>query len=169
MSQDQFLSLGRSVLVLRIILLSLTGSCLIVLGVALLLHFNGAMPGNGNFLITPMAIGWSALAAVLYFVVPQLQIAAARNRLAQQPPGEDAVALVTVHRSAAIVGAAQCEGGALFAIIAFMIEGNIYNLVAAALLRALLIIQWPTEERVRMWMIAQYEKIAEMRNNAGTP
>jgi hypothetical protein len=124
------------------------------------------MQPNGAFLLTPIALGFCLLEAVLQAVIPAMQVAAARKRLAAQQPGADAVALLGVYRSRAIVGAAMCEGGAFFAVITYMIEGHTAILIVALLLVVLILARWPSEDRLRTWLVTQYEKIAQLRGAA---
>lgn len=168
MSLDQSQDLGGTVRNLRIILFALVNGCLIFVGIVLFLRFGGGMQPNGDFLITPIALGACLLEAILQAIIPEMQVAAARRRIAAQPPGGEAVTLLGVFRSRTIVGAAMCESGALFAVIAYMIEGHAAILIAALLLVVLILARWPSEDRVRAWLVAQYQKIAALRVTAAS-
>jgi len=163
MSLEHLQDLSGTVRTLRIILFALVSGCLTFVGIAVCLQIAGGLQPNGAFLITPIALGFCLLEAILQAVIPEMQTAAARRRVATQQPGADAVALLGVYRSRVIVGAAMCEGGAFFAVIAYMIEGHTAILIVALLLVVLILVRWPSEERLRMWLVAQYEKIAQLR------
>jgi hypothetical protein len=133
----------------------------------LYLNWISALPPIAGLFLTPISAVFCLVVGVLQFVVPEIICSVQRKVLAATPSGTDAVPLLILYRRRLITGAALCESGAFFAGMAFMLEGKAVILIAVASLLVLILARWPTEDRVRSWMVAQFEKIAEMRNNTG--
>ncbi|QDU58415.1 hypothetical protein [Aeoliella mucimassa] len=110
-----------------------------------------AAPGNelpadeqeqwGPF-IAYLAIGFAMIATVLGFIVPQV--------IAARSP-----ATIGTYQSTLIVGCALFEGAAFFNLIAYMLEGQLYSLVIAALLMLCILSRFPTVAKVEEWLEAR--------------
>lgn len=108
-----------------------------------------------------VAIG-SVMAASL---LPGMVVRAGRRRLALDISGRDGTdapdgtaveaELVKLFSIKTIIGGAALEGAALFAIVAYLVEGNLYAVVAAVALALLLAYHLPTQARAADWLDLQ--------------
>jgi hypothetical protein len=156
----------------------------------------GAAPGNApgagaagdgalvGTLITYMAVGWAVVAIPLSFGVPALIAKQQRKQIAsgswapgvqQAGPGAqlrpeswntDSGKLAAVYQQQLIIAAALVEGAAFFTGIAYMLGRNPIALGVTLLLVAILLLRFPTIQRVERWIERQQEKLMEDRQAA---
>jgi hypothetical protein len=133
-----------------------------------------AGPGLGLSmpLLTYIAVGMAAIMLPLSFILPgivanQSLRAAAASGTAGGPSPTTASAKApgavggpaAAFQTSAIVGGALNEGAAFFAGIAYLIEQNVIALVVAVILLAVMVVRFPTRERVDRWIAQQEEKL----------
>jgi hypothetical protein len=75
----------------------------------------------------------------------------------------DATLLLGSYQAQMIVGAAILEGATFGLIIAFLVDGTYWTLVAALVLTGLNAFQFPTRGRVERWLSEQRELIEQER------
>jgi hypothetical protein len=156
----------------------------------------GAAPGNAPGagaagdaafvarLLTYMAVCWAAVAIALSFLVPALVAKQQRRQIASgtwAPPTQqggrgsqirpeswntDSGKLAAVYQQQLIIGAALVEGAAFFTGVAYMLGRDPIALGVALLLVAMLVLQFPTIQRVERWIDGQQEKLTEDRQMA---
>jgi hypothetical protein len=146
------------------------------------------VPGqrNGQGVAAPlgpplMSILLVALLSVnvpLAFLIPGMQIRAALKRIATgtwRPPtpanpsaySTDAAKLLAVRQTAMIINLAFLEGTAFFGCIAYLLEGQTFVLAVVVLVMALMVLIFPTQSRIRVWLEQQTDRLAELRQQAG--
>jgi hypothetical protein len=121
--------------------------------------------------LTVAAFTIAVVLVPLSLVVPRLTVDAARKQIAagkwstgKQPPGmppptTDAERLAFVYQTQKIMGAAMNEGCAFFALIAYMIEGNVIALGLALLLIAGVALRFPRRDQVAAWIDDQLGRL----------
>jgi hypothetical protein len=131
-----------------------------------------------NSLLNYIALGFSAVALPLSFILPGIIAGQQRRAIAAStrssgtkpgvPPGTgpDALkpqvgSLPMAYLQQLIVGAALNEGAAFFAAIVYLIGKNSIALGLALVLIAGLVARFPTEGRVERWIERQQEKLVE--------
>ncbi len=122
-----------------------------------------------------LALGYAALVVVLHLVIPGQVVTQGRRALARaewpirDPVGsarwsELALAgLLRLYQTAFILGSAILEGGALFAGVAYLIEGKAPCLIAAVLLLVGLAYRIPGRAGLEGWIDAQGHRVEEER------
>lgn len=142
----------------------------------------GAAGGTADGLpvISVLAVMLLVVDAPLAFVVPSFLMRSAVRRIAsgawQAPPGSDPAAfasdaakLLTVRQTALIIGLALLEGVAFFACIAYLLEAQPFVLAVVLVAVALMLVNFPTEGRVRAWLERQADLLAELRQQGDIP
>src|SRR5262249_19506510 len=131
-------------------------------------------PAPGLPIQTVMAAGMFAVFVPLSFLVPTIQTGAALRRIAagtwRPPPDVDpksyetvAAKLLTVRQTTMLVGLALLEGAAFMACTAYLLEGQTLVLAVVALVVLFMLLQFPTEGRVRAWIERQADQLAQLR------
>ena len=143
-------------------------------------------PGGGLKPLDPQAIISIVMAVISLslipsrFIVPAAILRSGRQRIARgsepvvtrrsaethMPDSEQAKLLMLLHTTT-IVGAALLEGAAFANLTAFMLEGQVYSLVFAALMLLGIVLAIPTRNRVDAWLDAQTRRVQEVRQMAG--
>jgi hypothetical protein len=170
----------------RIIIVALVAGVTIFLGVAISVDLKpravaGAGAGRGgppaaqpaadvDRLITPLAVGFAALALPHSFLVPgmitnQNRRAIATGKAAPAPnlnlgadiDQSDTGRLAGIYMTQLIVGAAQAEGAAFFAGVAYLLGKEPIALGAAIVMVAAILVRFPTDQRVAQWIDRQQE------------
>jgi hypothetical protein len=175
--------LNKIVLVNRIIVGALIAGVTTFIGLVLLIRASGNKPA-GQFVLTPVGVGFAVVALAGAAVVPKLamrrwhrQIAAGvwPALLAQGSdslpaantkdvtPEEEIFRWWNMYPVALIVRCALIEGAAFFQCISYLIEGNVIALIAAVVLVAILVYQWPGRARIGRWVEAQQEAVEQIR------
>ncbi len=90
---------------------------------------------------------------------------AAGKALAGAPPG-DVPGLVMIFQTKTIVAAALSEGPAVFAAIAYLMEGNPIALALAAVLTVFVGLRFPARARVDHWLEGQLSRLLLERQGA---
>ena len=77
--------------------------------------------------------------------------------------GTDASKLLAARQTMMIIGLALLEGAALFGCIAYLLEAQPYTLAVVLVALLLMLVNFPTAERVRTWLERQIDQLAELR------
>jgi hypothetical protein len=142
-----------------------------------------AAPGGSSLpLITLFAAALGIINLVGSFVVPKINVAQARRQIAREGPAPTTKGgpsepkqlypagytgkLAQLYQTQLIIGAAMLEGGAFFAVIAYMLERNPIALVTAIVLLGALAARFPTADRVNAWLDLQLGLLQEERQSA---
>ncbi len=131
---------------------------------------------GGMQLITMAALFMGLSALVMSYVLPGVLVTSGRRQIARERKipeagkklsptvqASDPGRLLSLFQNQLIVGAALAEGGAFFAVIAYMLERHPAALVMAAVLLAVLMSRFPTRDRVAAWLDRQLVLLQEER------
>jgi hypothetical protein len=157
---------------MQIIATVLPGGVIVFLAIVLyLVHVqnqgHGMAPPVEVPLLSLLAVGFLGVVAVLSFVLPASTARTGIRDMAARPPAADAVRLLGLYQTTLIVGLALLEGGCFFGCIAYMQEGRPFVLAVLAVGLALILMRFPTEGRVRLWLEDHKEQLARARQEAG--
>lgn len=169
------LDVDEQLMAQRIIIGALAGGVVMFLIVAnVMLHvmdFDAPL-GTGN-LITLIMLAFAALTILARFVVVGSLTKNGRKRIAagtyQRPypplPADagDADQLLSVYSTRLLISAALCEGPAFALTIAYLLEGNVYAMVAAILLVFGILAHFPTRSGLEDWISQQLLRLDEER------
>jgi hypothetical protein len=147
---------------------------LIFLGIAVyVVQAHGVQNAPEVPLLSYVASAFVAVNMVLSFIIPdavvrsRLVAIATRKGTGRQPAlaGEprDATALLAVYQTRTIVAYALLEGAALFAGIAYLLEGEPLALIAATGAVLVMLLNFPTRGRVERWLELQQSRLDELR------
>lgn len=135
-------------------------------------------PLPGLPLMTIIAAGFFILAALLARFIAATQTRVLLRRIAsgtwQTPRGmdasdyqTDAAKLLSVRQTTLLLSLAPLEGAAFFSGIAYLLEAQPLVLALTVLAIILMVLQFPTPNRVQAWMEQQSQRLAELRQQAG--
>lgn len=143
-------------------------------------------PGGGLKPFDPQAIISIVMAVVALtliparFIVPATILRGGRERIARGResvttrrsagtpiPDSEQAKLLMLLQTTTIVGAALLEGAAFANLTAFMLEGQVYSLVLAALMLVGILLAIPTRNRVEDWLVVQARRVQEVRQMGG--
>lgn len=80
------------------------------------------------------------------------------------PAGSGDVGLLAgVYQTRLIVAASMIEGAAFLNLVAYLLEGHVWTLAAAAVLLFILLMQFPTTGRVENWVSDELESVQQLR------
>ena len=169
----------RHLQAMQIIASALLLGVVVFLAIALLIVWvrtnDHALARAGDLpLVSIMAVVLLAMEAPLAFIIPALVTRTAVRRIAsgtwQLPPAADAAAfssdaskLLAVRQTTMIVGLALLEGAAFFGCIAYLVEARPFALGVVLVAVLLMLVNFPTEGRVRAWLQRQADQLAELR------
>lgn len=149
----------------------------------LFLRFGQAHPPGAAQAALPMVtfvfcVFWLA-AVTMSFIVPRVMTRQAVRQIltgtwsapqGQPLPTDTVIAkLLIVRQTTLIVGLALLEGAGFFGCIAFLLEGNPVALALLLTLLALMVLRFPTEQRIRTWLESQAAAIVELRQSGEFP
>jgi len=147
--------------VMQIIAGAIVFGAVITLAILSLVRSLNPEPPGDPPLISYFALGFAGVGVAVSLVVSKRVAAGGRRRLASGPTAKDARgeagAWYPLYQTCMILQLAQLEGPTLFLIIAWFLEGWGVSLIATAVLIALMLLQFPTAERIERWAEAQKE------------
>ena len=126
-------------------------------------------------IISYLAVAAACVALVASIAVPGLLAAIARRRIVTgQPampnpkltlPAElgDVGPIAVVYQTRLIVSVAFLEGAAFFNLIAYLLEGQLMSLTAAAIMLIALVSRFPTASQMTGWVEEQLKAIEQLR------
>ena len=71
--------------------------------------------------------------------------------------------MLAARQTGLIIGLALLEGPAFVACIAFFVEARVYTLPIIAVAVIMMVVRFPTESGVRVWLQEQLDKLNAMR------
>jgi hypothetical protein len=179
-TSDQRDYLGKCVTVMQIIVGALAAGAVTFAVVVLILRSQQQADGprDSSLLLSYIGILGAASAIAAWIIVPRLIVARARQELSEGktptladdrgPALTDGARhiqpLVAMHQTRLIVGCALLEGAAFLNVLAYMLEGQLMNLVAAGLLVLMIVGQIPTVGRLTSWIEDDLSAIDRMRS-----
>lgn len=173
MSSEPEPNLDARIMVMRIINFALLMGAVVFLGVAVFLRGQGEMPPPPEVpLLTYLALAVILPNLIAYAVVPNLQIAAIRRRLARGETGslgdvplsDTPGSWYAVYQTRLILRLALLEGTTFFLLLAYLLEGQAISLVAAGLLMLGIAAHFPSKAAADNWMETQRELLQRERN-----
>lgn len=165
--QDEMLP-PQMLLVLQIIAGALLFGVILFLTVAATIVFfhgnaGGIAPAGQMPLLTIVAVVFFVVDGPFAFLIPGIQTRNALNKLAASPSGSKFASLLPLRQSTLITSLAILEGAAFLGCIAYLVEGQYYALLPVAAAILLILVQFPTEYRVRSWLNRQCDQLAKLR------
>jgi len=161
--------------VMQLIAAALILGVLFFLGIVLFQR-GAEPPAGGVGIISLVAVLLLATNAPLAQVLPAILTRSALRRIAsgtwQAPPGaagghdSDAAKLLTVQQTAMLIGLALLEGVAFLGCVAYLLEGEAVALAVVGVALFLMVLNFPTEGRLRAWLQAQEDRLAALRHEA---
>jgi hypothetical protein len=150
-----------------------------VLGVGFFLVIAVVMRAAGNMppppdppLVTYIALGFGIMSLVPYFWVPEMvaksairqrarYLSAGGAELTASPLNVEPALLCGIYQTRLLISAALLEGVAFFALVAYMVEGQLLSLIEAVAFLMGLLLQFPTRSKVERWIEKQQNLIQE--------
>jgi hypothetical protein len=172
--------LSKCVLVMQIIVGSLAAGAVTFAVVVLVLRSQQQLnvPHDDSLLLSYIGILGAASAIAAWMIVPRLIVARARQEISEGKTttladdrgpsltegAKQIQPLVAMHQTRLIVGCALLEGAAFLNVVAYMLEGQLMNLVAVALLVLMIVVQIPTAGGLTSWIEDDLSTIDRMRS-----
>lgn len=140
-------------------------------------HGHGIQPAVDEPVLTMVAFAALIAAVVASMLVPMFMVRRAVRDISmgkwkdlpqnQPTPDVDSIAikLLTVKQTAMIVGSAQLEGSGFLACLAYLIEGEPLALSAAIVAVALMVVRFPTRQRLQAWLVRRAAEIDRLRQS----
>lgn len=132
------------------------------LGIAVFLHIEkGAQPAPATPIVAYMAAGMAALTIIVRLVISSPVVKSGIKQITAIRPVNDIqkLDLYGVYQTKMIVSCALLEGAAFFNLVAFIIDGQLWTLGIVAVLLALMVVGFPTFERVDGWADDQLRQL----------
>lgn len=145
----------------------------IFLFAAIVLFIGDTRENPSPSVVTYIRLGLAGLQVILSVIVPHVIASGHRKRIAagtwKSQPGfydktdTDEGKLAVAYRTATSVGCGILDGAALLALITYLLQGHIANLIVAALI--LIGVAWhmPLDDRVTAWVENQLQIINDDR------
>jgi hypothetical protein len=161
--------LGRRTLVMQIIAGALASS-VVVFAVVTLVVRQGEPAESA--VISYVAIPLTIACLVGSPIVASRIVGIARQSLVQgtlKPPPDaptgngDVALLAGIYQTKLIIAAAMIEGAAFLNLVAYLLDGHVWTLAAAAVLLFILLMQFPTTGRVETWVSDELESLQQLR------
>lgn len=151
---------------------------LLVVAIILVFAFyngQGLAPPSGLPVVSLLAIGLLVLDAPLAFLLPNLQTQSALRQLAAGDPvvlpgvqsGPDVPRLLALRQTTLLVSLGILAGSAILSGVAFLLEGQVWVLLVAAVALLLMAVQFPTAGRVRGWLEQKRVQLEDLRGRRG--
>ena len=153
--------LGQIVMPLQIIVAALLMGVLSFAAVAFFLGSKREADVARTPMLTYMSMAFAGVALILYFVVPGLIAARSSRALGRDA---SAAAYAPVFQTKTIVACALAEGAAFFALVAYIIEGNLLSYAVVGVMVVAMLFQVPTRSGIRDWCEGQLRNRNDMRS-----
>jgi len=138
----------------------------------------GGPPAQGAGTVSLIILGFSLVSFAARFVVPSLLVSGACRQIArgtwrparrgsEPAPDTERGKLVPVFLTKTIAGSAALEGAACACLVAYMIEGQLYMLVLAAVFTAGILAGFPTSGGLDAWLERHERLVNEFRGMPG--
>jgi membrane protein YdbS with pleckstrin-like domain len=153
--------------VMRIIAAALMMGLSVFLALAIFLVQQRQPRPDQPIVISYLAVGFFAVILVLWWVIPDRAIKPAISQLAARGPGNDLTdtsSLLPLYQTRNIIACALLEGAAFFGCITYIVEGQVFALAIPAVVLALMVLTFPTRDRVSQWVEEQQRRINDLRS-----
>jgi hypothetical protein len=173
-------TIDTTVRTLQIIVMALAAG-VFTFGLVMVLRPDGGLkPLDPQAIVSIVMAAVSLLLIPSRLIVPAMVLRSGRQRIARgsepvvtrrsaethMPDSEQAKLLMLLHTTT-IIGAALLEAAAFANLTGFMLEGQVYSLVLAALMLLGILLAIPTRNRVDAWLDVQSRRVQEVRQMAG--
>jgi len=156
---------------MQIIAAALIVGVLMFGGLAMYMVFaerQGQLPEGQLPVISLLALAMLVVNTPLAFFLPGVVARNGLRQMAATPRAaadaqDDTIRLLTLRQTVMIIGLALLEGAAFLGLVAFLVEGQTFALAVAGVVVILMLIQFPTEARVRSWIDFQAQRLRELR------
>ena len=176
--------LGSQLRIMRIIMGAMMMGIVSFLGIAVFLVQQRAPNPNQQVLLSYMAAAYFAIIFVLWWVFPDMVVKNHVQKIAAgtwtpgKDPGTgkefaatayptDASKLLAVNQTHTLIAAALLEGAAFFGCLAYLIEGQVFTLAVPGVVFALMVLTFPTRDRVSQWVEVQQTRVTDRRSERG--
>jgi len=174
--EDHSPSVQMQLQTMRIIHAALLLGCLIFAVIAIVVRARENRPVPEQPMLSFVGLALAGVMGLAVLVVPNAVTANWRQKIArgidplsttrpsppQATPGQS-VSWWGLYQTRMIITAAMLEGVIFFVLIAYLIEGPLWNLGIAALFLVALALLFPTRERVERWIRTQQELVEEQK------
>ncbi len=165
---------------MQIIAAALLTGCIVFLAICLYLVSNnqgqGMAGARDRFAVSLMAALMLAACAPLAFILPRFIMLAHLRRIAagtwQAPRGAKPeqfatfpAKLMAVGLTTMLIGLAMLEGPVFLGCIAYLLEGQALALAVVGVGIFLMLVKFPTKNRVRDWLVRQTDRLAEFQKS----
>lgn len=128
-----------------------------------LITTQGKFDGNIG-VITMVGLIFSGLATINHVVIPKLivttQLRQAAASLTTEATNADKInKLLSIYRTGMIVALAMLEGAGFLSLVALMIEHHVVSLAATGFLFLMMVVRFPTRNRVQWWVADELRKL----------
>jgi len=169
---------ARLVRALRIIVGTMAVGTLAFGGVVFALRSAGRGPPPDGPILTFLAAGLALMSLLMWPLLPRAVATRGRRQIAKgeflaprqsgwlaELAATEEGSLLLLYQTCTILGAAALEGAALFACVAYLIEGVPWSLVLGVCLAGLMLVfELPSRARAESWVSAQRRLLAEERS-----
>jgi hypothetical protein len=163
---------------MQIIVFALTTGLVIFLAVVATLPIGGQQAGEPprEPFLSYLGIAAAIIALFVWAIVPRVFAGKMRQSIVEGKPLEchglahttedmrQIKPLIVVHQTNLIVGCAILEGAGFFNAVAYMLEHQQMNLLAAAVLALMILTQFPTGSRLVSWIEDELATIDRLRS-----
>ncbi len=138
-------------------------SGIVFFAIIVMVMTQGKFDGNIGIL-TIAGLAFAGLATINHVVVPKfivtMQLRQAASSLTTETATEDKVRKVTgIYRTGMIIALAMLEGAGFLNLIALMLEHHVASLAATGFLFLLMLVRFPTRNRVEWWVANEIRKL----------
>jgi hypothetical protein len=163
---------------MQIIVFALTAGLVIFIAIVATLRVGGQPPGQPprEPFISYLAIAAAVIALFAWAVVPRMLAGKMRQSIVDGQPLQyhglpnatddmrQINPLIAMYQTSLIVGCAILEGAGFFNAVAYMLEHQQMNLLAAAVLALMILTQFPTASRLLSWIEDESATIERLRS-----
>ncbi len=110
-------------------------------------------------MLSVVAVGFAVVSVVARFLVPALIVRGSASSSSGRRSSPER-SLVTMFQTKLIIEMALLEGAAFFALVAYMLERQLWLLTVPAVLLLLMALNFPTSTRLDRWL-AEQEQLGE--------
>jgi hypothetical protein len=178
LSNAQREHIGSLVRPMQIIVFALTAGIATFIAVVATLPTRDQQAGQAlrEPIISYIAIGAAVMALIAWAIVPRLLASSMRQAIVDGRPQQygglpetteemrQINPLIAVYQTTLIIGCAILEGAGFFNAVAYMLEHQQLNLLAAAVLAVMILMQFPTASRVVSWIEDESATIDRLRS-----
>jgi hypothetical protein len=153
--------------VMQIIISAMLVGIVVFLGIVLVLHQQGlfGVPPAPISVVSLVAAGQFVICFAVWLILPPGLIQSGLVRIARSAadPVSDLRQLLILRQTTLIVGGALMEGAAFTALIGYLLEKQPYALGIALACVLLIVVTFPTFDRITQWLAVQMDRLEQLR------